>query len=200
MGPPRATPWPRKAAGRQRGGGGGRGGRRLWALPFLLAPWGCLGSRTDAPGSRPALLVTRGGWEDLQPRQGGGEGRAGRTPWTSCEEAAGARDLPASWPRHRLPCAALVAPLPGPAPRAASHPGGSSSPTGRTRGGCSWKDVGDAVTKAGFQTCSSQSSKGSGWRPGREKSLKKKGRKIILTTWRHRTGNWGAMSPDPGLP
>lgn len=39
---------------------------------------------------------------------------------------------------------------------------------------CGWRNAGDFVTKVGFQTCSFQSSKGSGWRLRRDKSPKKK--------------------------
>lgn len=50
-----------------------------------------------------------------------------------------------------------------------------ASTMGHTAGEvCSWKNVGDFVTKAGFQFCSFQSSKGSGWRMRRDKGLKKR--------------------------
>lgn len=39
---------------------------------------------------------------------------------------------------------------------------------------CSWKNAGDFVTKAGFQTCGFQCSKGSGWRLRKDKSPKKR--------------------------
>lgn len=122
----------------------------------LGSPWGCLGSRTDTPGSRPALVShtrRRGGWKDLQPCQGGGEGRAGRTSWMSTialhckrshEEAPATSDLPASapspWPKPHLSCAVVVASLLGPAQRVVSHPQGSSRRLRLegTRGGGLW--------------------------------------------------------------
>lgn len=39
---------------------------------------------------------------------------------------------------------------------------------------CSWKNAGDFVTKAGFQTCGFQCSKGSGWRLRKDKSPEKR--------------------------
>jgi len=158
-----------------------------------LGLFGVLDGQRWEPASSVSHAGRRGGWKDLQPCQGGGEGRAGRVSWTStialrCTGAMRRHPgLETSWPpllplgpnltfpalrwwhlswdRLDAWCPTLRAPLRG------FHCGACGGEVG------GWKNVGNFVTKAGFQPCHFESSKDSRWRLRRDKSPKKKKKK-----------------------